>query len=575
MVSEAWRNLSPDEREVYENMSIKDKARYNVEKTMYKGAWTVPIGYKRPKDTTAPKRPVPAFFAFSNKRRAMAKAQIPGASNAELSKALSQMWKDAPNVLREQYKHEEAELGRKYKVDIAEWRRKEDETMKRRQEEIATRITESDGGDAAYNDAARDVLLLEEQHSNVVPGAFNLRAFQTQQQYQPLSVNHQQGTSSLPQLLHTSPVIVIAAAQQHTSTPAPYYHQGWVEGAPAAAWNQHQLSLLANSASASAAVVSAAGQQTRMMVAGNESDSTALGPYAGHTTTFPSSNRQLIQEHQARLMDLIVATRRGQNQHPARHQHDYQQHHHQTIRHTEPSSRVGGTSAGIMQQPDDHQYYHHTSVGGQAAATYAVSLRRNDNDTNRGSGTYNMDHAGDTHRGGVVVSTPAATVGGGASNSSILLSPGEHAVHHRGTAEGASSLDPGAAEGAYETNDPPGGMAARRTMNDDGHHRQSTTIIHDAAADAAAAAAAADGFTHQRPAATLLPRSADEQEMRLHTNAAVDRQQERGSSSPSSAGFLDSSEWSSDLRRSGGEGGEASYFESTTGGSSLSSIDEF
>jgi hypothetical protein len=366
MVSEAWHNLSPDEREVYEDMSRKDKARYKVEKTMYKGDWIVPIGYKRPKDATAPKRPNPAFFAFSNKRRAITKAQIPGASNAQVSKALSQMWKEAPDVLREQYKHEEAKLVRKYKVDIAEWRRKENETMKRRQES-AMRIAESDGGDAAHDHAARSDVL--EQYSNAVPGAHNLPVFQTQ--YHPLLMNRQQGNSS-PRLLHHAPVSALAVHQQTNTTP--YYHQGAVD-APGAL-NQQQLSLLANSASTSAAVASAADHQQRrmMVVAGNQIDSTVLGPYAGNTAISFRSNRPRIQEHQTRLLELIAAARREQNQHP-RHQYNYHQHHHahQTMRRlTDLSFRVGGASSGSM-LPNDHQYYHAAAGGQAASSTFTVN----------------------------------------------------------------------------------------------------------------------------------------------------------------------------------------------------------
>lgn len=116
---------------------------------MYKGPWTVPIGNKRPKDETAPKRPMSAFFAFSNKRRAAVKAQMPGASNAEVSKALSRMWKEAPEELRRQYQEEEAELRQLYKVRIAAWRQSEDENMRRRQEN-AMKIAEQ-GASGALN----------------------------------------------------------------------------------------------------------------------------------------------------------------------------------------------------------------------------------------------------------------------------------------------------------------------------------------------------------------------------------------------------------------------------------------
>jgi hypothetical protein len=143
MVSEAWRDVGPEERAVYEEMSRLDKARYDIEKAMYKGAWSVPIGSKRPKDALAPKRPMSAFLAFSNKRRAMAKVQMPGASNADVSKALSKMWKEAPEDLRKQYVDEEAELRQQYKVSIAEWRKKDDESLKMRQDDAMKMVAES------------------------------------------------------------------------------------------------------------------------------------------------------------------------------------------------------------------------------------------------------------------------------------------------------------------------------------------------------------------------------------------------------------------------------------------------
>lgn len=54
LVSEAWRELDPDEKEVWEKKARKDKARYEVEKAMYKGPWKVPANRRTPKDPTAP-----------------------------------------------------------------------------------------------------------------------------------------------------------------------------------------------------------------------------------------------------------------------------------------------------------------------------------------------------------------------------------------------------------------------------------------------------------------------------------------------------------------------------------------
>ena len=70
-------------RRLLDYVKTKDKARYEVEKAMYKGPWKVPANRRTPKDPTAPKRPMSAFLAFSNKRRAALKRQHPDATNAD------------------------------------------------------------------------------------------------------------------------------------------------------------------------------------------------------------------------------------------------------------------------------------------------------------------------------------------------------------------------------------------------------------------------------------------------------------------------------------------------------------
>jgi HMG (high mobility group) box len=52
LVSEAWRELDPDEKEDWEKKARKDKARYEVEKAMYKGPWKVPANRRTPKDVS-------------------------------------------------------------------------------------------------------------------------------------------------------------------------------------------------------------------------------------------------------------------------------------------------------------------------------------------------------------------------------------------------------------------------------------------------------------------------------------------------------------------------------------------
>lgn len=142
MVSAAWKQLSDEERSVYEAMSNKDKARYEVEKKMYNGTWTVPIGFKRTKDATAPRRPESAFLAFSNKKRAKLKKEMPGATNGDISKMLSKMWQSAPASVKERYQEIERAKRDEYKIAVVQWREETDARLQERQDE-AMRLAES------------------------------------------------------------------------------------------------------------------------------------------------------------------------------------------------------------------------------------------------------------------------------------------------------------------------------------------------------------------------------------------------------------------------------------------------
>lgn len=131
--------MPPEEKESWEKKAQKDKARYEAEKSMYKGPWKIPANKRTPKDPSAPKRPMSAFLAFSNKRRAALKREHPDATNADLSKMLSRIWKEAPEETRSKYVEEEAGLRSHYKVEMGKWRKKvaEDKKVERQDREAA------------------------------------------------------------------------------------------------------------------------------------------------------------------------------------------------------------------------------------------------------------------------------------------------------------------------------------------------------------------------------------------------------------------------------------------------------
>jgi high mobility group protein B1 len=122
MVSESWKDLSPEDREVWEEKARSDKARYEVEKQTYNGPWKVAADKRSPKDPNAPKRPMSAFLSFSNNKRSAVKRQNPTVTNAEVSRILSRMWKDAPEDERQMHIDLELKLRTEYKSAMGEWR---------------------------------------------------------------------------------------------------------------------------------------------------------------------------------------------------------------------------------------------------------------------------------------------------------------------------------------------------------------------------------------------------------------------------------------------------------------------
>jgi len=121
MVSEAWKNLTTDEREVWEEKARLDKRRYDLEKATYDGPCRVKVRRAK-KDPSAPKKPMSAYLSFANSKRATIRSVHPKATNGEISKILATMWREAPQEVRQPYIDVEARLRDIYKVDIAAWR---------------------------------------------------------------------------------------------------------------------------------------------------------------------------------------------------------------------------------------------------------------------------------------------------------------------------------------------------------------------------------------------------------------------------------------------------------------------
>jgi hypothetical protein len=96
--SEKWKAMSAKEKTRFEDMAMKDKARYDKEVlTMPAGAKGGKGGKRKKKDPNAPKRNLSGFFFFCNEERPKVKAVFPGHTVGDIAKELGKRWEACPN----------------------------------------------------------------------------------------------------------------------------------------------------------------------------------------------------------------------------------------------------------------------------------------------------------------------------------------------------------------------------------------------------------------------------------------------------------------------------------------------
>lgn len=113
-----WKELSDDDKAVYENAYKKEREAYNKLMEDYEP----PAGMKRSKpkaakDPNAPKKPLTAYFMWMNANRDRIKKENPDAGLGEIAKIAGAEWKDVDA-------DEKAELEATYRENMEEYKEK-------------------------------------------------------------------------------------------------------------------------------------------------------------------------------------------------------------------------------------------------------------------------------------------------------------------------------------------------------------------------------------------------------------------------------------------------------------------
>eukprot|EP00934_Nitzschia_sp_Nitz4_P001600 Nitzschia sp. Nitz4//scaffold99_size76975//56360//58333//NITZ4_005581-RA/size76975-processed-gene-0.51-mRNA-1//-1//CDS//3329560865//1600//frame0 len=134
IISDEWRTMSDIERRKWEKLEQEDKDRFDRQKAAYRGPWKIKTNLRKPRDPTTPKKPVPAHFAYCNERRLGVKRQHPEATNGQISKLLSEMWKAAPEEEKKVYYEQEEKAKVVHEIVMEEWRQKKLQEKRQRDE---------------------------------------------------------------------------------------------------------------------------------------------------------------------------------------------------------------------------------------------------------------------------------------------------------------------------------------------------------------------------------------------------------------------------------------------------------
>jgi len=127
--------MTKEERDPWDLMAIRDKARFRYEMAHYTGPLKVLKGTKVKKDPNAPKRPTSAFLAYSKAKRDAVMAENPTLRATDVSVILSEMWKDEDPAVKKRFMDQIAALREDYNKQLSEHKQAvASETQKRENE---------------------------------------------------------------------------------------------------------------------------------------------------------------------------------------------------------------------------------------------------------------------------------------------------------------------------------------------------------------------------------------------------------------------------------------------------------
>jgi len=132
--SARWKALSEEEKDVWNAPQKAKIAEWKIEMEEYKktdeykeeqAAKTKKKFKKAPKDKNAPKRPLSAFFIYSNSVRSQVQAEV-GTKMSAVGKKIGQMWKELSDEAKAPFQQQAAEAKAEYAQKLEVYQQSEE-----------------------------------------------------------------------------------------------------------------------------------------------------------------------------------------------------------------------------------------------------------------------------------------------------------------------------------------------------------------------------------------------------------------------------------------------------------------
>mmetsp|Transcript_18496 Transcript_18496/g.26118 ORF Transcript_18496/g.26118 Transcript_18496/m.26118 type:complete len:953 (+) Transcript_18496:319-3177(+) len=162
-VGATFKALSDEEREKWDQLAKQDKQRYLHEMKDYVpadgfgkdgkqkgGSGKGKKGKKAKKDPNAPKRPMTAYFFFSNEQRPLIKGKNPDIKFGDIAVQISKKFKTLSNEEKEKYNKLASKDKERYKNEMASYK------SKQKTEEESNAKEDTDDDDSGAKDASDD-----------------------------------------------------------------------------------------------------------------------------------------------------------------------------------------------------------------------------------------------------------------------------------------------------------------------------------------------------------------------------------------------------------------------------------